>query len=78
MEFEKESNNVSNTEVRSDKIKAGKYLLDLVIRKPYWPKCAAVKGNTGLQRVGNEWEIRKQRQSFSQQMFIECLLCVRP
>lgn len=78
MEFEKESNNVSDTEARSDTIKAGKYLLDLVIRKPHWPQGAAMKDNTGLQRVGNEWEIRKWRQSFSQQMFIEYLLCVGP
>lgn len=37
-----------------------------------------MKIDTGLQRVGNEWDLTKWRQSFSPQIFIECLLCVRP
>ena len=53
IESEKEGSNVSNTEARSSKIKAEEYLLDLVIRKPYWPKGALIKVNTGLQRAGN-------------------------
>lgn len=48
IEFEKESNNVSNTDMRSSKIKAEKYPLDLVIGKRYGPQGAVIKGNTGL------------------------------
>lgn len=42
-EFEKEGNNVGNTKERSGKIKAEKYPLDLVVRKPYWHHLSVVQ-----------------------------------